>query len=87
MPHHLKKILDRAKKREELGISRNARLLASAGELNSNKNHSSIVRALAKIEDRSIHYINIVVFENDYHYVVDSVTLRENSVGEIELIR
>ena len=31
--------------------------------------------------------INIVVFENDYHYVVDVLTLKNDENGNIQLIR
>ncbi len=31
--------------------------------------------------------INIVIYENDYHYVVDSITLKHNEKGKIEIIR
>lgn len=43
--------------RKELGIKTNDFLLLSAGELNLNKNHQVIIRALAQLEDFSIHYI------------------------------
>ena len=48
--------VDRAVKRREIGVSENAVLLMSVGELNENKNHSVIIKALAKLSDNNIHY-------------------------------
>lgn len=47
--------------REKLGIPDNAVLLFSAGELNQNKNHGSVIKALAeiliKIRKKNIYYV------------------------------
>lgn len=48
--------IDRAAKRRELGVPEDAALLISAGELNDNKNHATVIRALAEIRDNTIHY-------------------------------
>lgn len=45
---------DRQQKREELGIPPDALLLLSVGELNRNKNHEVIIRAVAEIP--KLHY-------------------------------
>ena len=47
---------ERKAKRAELGVPEQAKLLVSVGELNRNKNHEVIIRALAKIGDPNIHY-------------------------------
>lgn len=47
----------RNQKREELNIPENAFLIISVGELNLNKNHQSVIRALAKIKNKDIYYI------------------------------
>lgn len=44
-------------KREELRIPSNAYVLLSVGELNHNKNHQIVVRALGKLNDRNVHYV------------------------------
>lgn len=44
------------KKRSELGIPVGAKLLVSVGDLNTNKNHEIVLRALAKHGDKTIHY-------------------------------
>lgn len=48
--------VDRATKRREIGIPEDAVLLLSVGELNENKNHQIIVKALAKLNDSNVHY-------------------------------
>lgn len=48
---------DRDRKRDELGIPRDAFLLISAGELNVNKNHQIGIRTLARLQDPSVHYL------------------------------
>ena len=48
--------VDRAAKRKELGVPEDAFLLLSVGELNENKNHQVVIRALAKLNDPRVHY-------------------------------
>lgn len=48
--------VDRAAKRREIGVPENAKLLLSVGELNENKNHQVIIKALAKLNDANVHY-------------------------------
>lgn len=48
--------IDKAKKRKEIGVPEDAFLLLSVGELNENKNHQIIIRALAKLNDPNVHY-------------------------------
>ena len=43
-------------KRAEIGVPEDAFLLISVGELNVNKNHEVILRALSQIGDEKIHY-------------------------------
>ncbi|NDL68714.1 glycosyltransferase family 4 protein [Anaerotalea alkaliphila] len=49
--------LDRDLKRSELGLPKDALVVLSVGELNKNKNHEVIIRAIAKINNTNIHYI------------------------------
>lgn len=46
----------RNSKRKELGIPETAFHIVSVGELNDNKNHEIIIRALAKLQDADIYY-------------------------------
>lgn len=49
--------VDRNAKRKELGIPEDAFLMISVGELNKNKNHQVVIRALAQLNDSHIHYM------------------------------
>ena len=48
---------DRAAKRRELGIPEDAFLVLSVGELNENKNHETVMRAVAGLEDTGVYYL------------------------------
>ena len=50
-------VVDRDKKREDLGIPKDAYLIFSVGELNQNKNHQIVIRAIAELNDSNIHYM------------------------------
>ena len=49
--------VDRAEKRREIGVPMDAFMMLSVGELNENKNHQLIVRAMAKLNNKNIHYV------------------------------
>lgn len=49
--------VDRNGKRQEVGVPEGCFLLLSVGELNENKNHQIIIRALAQSEKYNIHYV------------------------------
>lgn len=49
-------VVDRVAKRQELGIPEDAFLLLSVGELNENKNHQIVIKAIAELNDNNIHY-------------------------------
>lgn len=49
--------INRKTKRKELGIPENAFVLLSVGELNKNKNHQVILKALSQIEEKNIYYL------------------------------
>lgn len=48
---------ERSDVRAELGLDENDFLVLSVGEINENKNHQIILRALAQLNDPEIHYI------------------------------
>lgn len=50
-------VVDVTGKRKELNIPEDAFLLLSVGELNENKNHQVVIRALAELDNKNIHYI------------------------------
>lgn len=49
--------IDRALKRSQLGLPEDAFVVLSVGELNKNKNHEVVIRAISKIDNPNIHYI------------------------------
>jgi len=49
--------VERHVKRREIGVPEDCFLLLSVGELNENKNHQIIIKALAKLKNPDIHYI------------------------------
>ena len=49
--------IDIESKRKEFGVSKFALVILSVGELNKNKNHQIVIRALSRINDENIHYI------------------------------
>lgn len=49
--------VDKDLKRNELGLPKNSFVLLSVGELNKNKNHEIVIKALAKLNNREIHYL------------------------------
>lgn len=66
--------------RKELGIPKDAVILLSVGELNKNKNHVSVIRALAKMPDimnNKIFYLIVGHGEarESYRYLIDELGL------------
>lgn len=49
--------VDRATKREELGIPEDAFVFVSVGELNENKNHRTVIRAFVKTDMANSYYL------------------------------
>lgn len=52
-------IIERSKVRDEIGIPEQDLWLLSVGELNENKNHETVIRALAKLRDKRKDAIDI----------------------------
>ncbi|WP_409302874.1 glycosyltransferase family 4 protein [Peribacillus sp. SCS-155] len=50
-------VVDRTKKRSEIGVPDDAFLILSVGELGERKNHEAIIRAIAMLNDAKIYYI------------------------------
>lgn len=50
-------VIDRVQKREELGISNDTFVILSVGELNKNKNHEVVIRAIAKLDNLNVQYL------------------------------
>lgn len=52
-----KNIVSKEKKFQELGLSNRRIILTSVGELSARKNHSAVIRAIAKIKEENILYL------------------------------
>jgi glycosyltransferase involved in cell wall biosynthesis len=50
-------IIDKSAKRKELGLPEDAFIVLSVGELNKNKNHELIIKALARLNNSKIYYV------------------------------
>jgi len=50
-------VVDRPAKRRELGIPENAFVVLSIGELNANKNHETVIKAIARLRDPKVYYV------------------------------
>ena len=56
---------ERHKIRAEMGVTDDAILICSVGELNINKNHSLVIRAMAQLASANVHYC--IAGEGEYH--------------------
>ncbi len=52
----VKRLIVQQELRKELGINLDTIMLLSVGELNENKNHSVVIKALAELKNEKIHY-------------------------------
>lgn len=50
-------ICDVEAKKAEIGIPDSAKIILSVGELNSNKNHVTVIKALANLKRNDLHYV------------------------------
>lgn len=48
---------NKSEKRSEIGLQNDVFVILSVGELNKNKNHEVVIKALAKMNNQSIHYL------------------------------
>lgn len=74
--------IDRIKKREELGLSKDDFVFMSTGQLSKRKNHSIIIKALGLIDDSNVKYM-IVGFgelEDELKKLCEQLGLRERVV-------
>jgi len=49
--------IDRSEKRKELGLSADAAVIITVGELNANKNHIQALKSLSKLTKTNFHYL------------------------------
>ena len=78
-------VVDRVAKRKELGVPEDAFLLLSVGELNENKNHQIVIKALAELmktpEGKAKNYYYVIAgqgpLKGELQNLIDSLNLTE----------
>ena len=73
--------IDKAAKRRELGIPEDAVLLLSVGELNNNKNHETVLRAIA---DTDMYYI--IAGQGELQQYLENLLEAQNLHGRVKLL-
>ena len=71
----------KTKKRKELGIPENATLFLTVGELNKNKNHETVIRAIA---DMDVYYV--IVGTGELHGHLQSVIDELKIANRVKLL-
>lgn len=74
--------VNKAAKRKELGIPDNVTLLLSVGELNENKNHETVIRAIATLEN--VYYI--IAGKGDLQEHLQSVIYKLGMADRVKLL-
>ncbi len=69
--------------REEFGIDQNACLLLSVGELNQNKNHEVVIKALAKMPDQPYY---LIVGKGEKQQELEKLIENENLSSRVKLV-
>jgi len=74
--------VDRSAKRAELGIPEDAFLLVSVGELNTNKNHGAVIRAMVSVcqSDPKAHYclVGIGALDESHRALAAELGIEQN---------
>ncbi len=76
--------IDKKAKKKELGIPENSKLILSVGELNKNKNHQIILRAIAKTNNQNIHYA--ICGEGKLHNKLQTFAKKLNVINQLHLL-
>lgn len=74
-------IVDNAAKRTELGIPEDATVLLSVGELNENKNHETVIRAITGMD---VYYI--IAGQGDKKHYLEKIVEKENMCDRVKLL-
>ncbi len=75
---------DRDSYRKQLGLNKNDFMILSVGELNKNKNHEIIVRAVAKLKNTNIHYF--IAGEGNLKYYLKKLAVELNVDKQVHLL-
>lgn len=77
-------VVDRTEKRQELGIPEDAILILSVGELNKNKNHQIVIRALAELNDKNVHYM--IAGEGSLSYYLKNLSYELGVESQVHIL-
>lgn len=75
---------DKINYRKKLGLNKNDFMILSVGELNKNKNHEIIVRAVAKLKNTNIHYF--IAGEGNLKYYLKKLAVELNVDKQVHLL-
>lgn len=72
-------VVNKELKRKEIGVPDDAFLVLSVGELNNNKNHETIIKAIAKLKNPNIYYVicGQGILESHLKSMIDKFDLRK----------
>ena len=70
--------------RKSLGVDNTQRLLFSVGELNANKNHETVIKALSKLNNPQLVYA--IAGEGDYHDYLQNLINESDLTNNVKLL-
>lgn len=76
--------IDVAKKKQELGISEDSEVILSVGELNENKNHEVVIRAIAEIKDQNFVYL--IAGKGQLKDYLERLIAEKGLIGKVKLL-
>lgn len=76
--------IDKEAVRKSLGIPDSSTVLLSVGELNKNKNHQAIIRALAMLNDKNVHYM--IAGNGNIEKELRTLAANLNIAGQVHLL-
>lgn len=65
-------------KRKQLGVPTDSKIVLSVGELNENKNHQSVIRAIGELKNKDIYYLIAGVGEEEKELIALAESLNVN---------
>lgn len=76
--------VDRAAKRQEIGVPEDAFLMISVGELSDRKNHRVMLQALEQIDNENVHYV--IVGKGDLLENLKSFVQANDLTGKVQFL-
>lgn len=72
------------KKRQELGLAAEAFVILSVGELNINKNHETIIKALARLKIQDLYYV--ICGEGNHRKNIENLIEKYGLKSQVKLL-